>query len=90
MATSGTAYRQVMKELEKGTYCPVYYLMGDEPFFIDSIADYIREHALPEEARDFTEPCERASDCRTLPMWTKLNSLINGFFDSVTVADLMK
>ena len=36
------------------------------------------------------EPCERASDCRTLPMWTKLNSLINGFFDSVTVADLMK
>lgn len=55
MATSGTAYRQVMKELEKGTYCPVYYLMGDEPFFIDSIADYIREHALPEEARDFNQ-----------------------------------
>ena len=44
-----------MKELEKGTYCPVYYLMGDEPFFIDSIADYIREHALPEEARDFNQ-----------------------------------
>lgn len=55
MATSGTAYRQVLKELEKGKYQPVYYLMGDEPFFIDSISDYIREHALPEEARDFNQ-----------------------------------
>lgn len=55
MATSGMAYRQVLKELEKGIYRPVYYLMGDEPFFIDSISDYIREHALPEEARDFNQ-----------------------------------
>lgn len=55
MATSGTAYRQVLKELEKGTYKPVYYLMGEEPYFIDSISEYIREHALPEEARDFNQ-----------------------------------
>lgn len=55
MATSGTAYRQVLRELEKGSYKPIYYLMGDEPFFIDSISDYIREHALPEEARDFNQ-----------------------------------
>ena len=55
MATSGTAYRQVLKELEKGKYKPVYYLMGDEAFFIDSISDYIREHALPEESRDFNQ-----------------------------------
>ena len=55
MATSGTAYRQVLKELENGIYKTVYYLMGDEPFFIDSISDYIREHALPEEARDFNQ-----------------------------------
>lgn len=55
MATSGSAYRQIIKELAKGNYRPVYYLMGDEPFFIDSIADYIRENALPEEARDFNQ-----------------------------------
>lgn len=55
MATSGTAYRQILKELENGIYKTVYYLMGDEPFFIDSISDYIREHALPEEARDFNQ-----------------------------------
>ncbi len=55
MATSGSAYRQLIKQLEKGVYSPVYFLMGDEPFFIDSISDYIREHALPEEARDFNQ-----------------------------------
>ncbi|MBO4560934.1 MAG: DNA polymerase III subunit delta [Bacteroidaceae bacterium] len=55
MATSGTAYRQLLKELERGIYKPIYYLMGDEPFFIDSLSDYIREHALPEEARDFNQ-----------------------------------
>ena len=55
MATSGSAYRQILKDLAKGKYSPVYYLMGDEPFFIDSISDYIRENALPEEARDFNQ-----------------------------------
>ena len=34
--------------------------------------------------------CERASECRTLPMWTKLNKMINEFFDGVTVYDLMQ
>ena len=35
------------------------------------------------------EPCEKARDCRTLPMWDKLNGMINEYLDSVTVADLM-
>lgn len=35
-------------------------------------------------------PCERAADCRTVPMWNRLNSLLNDFFDGVTIADLMR
>ncbi|MEA4823069.1 MAG: Rrf2 family transcriptional regulator [Clostridiaceae bacterium] len=35
-------------------------------------------------------PCERADDCRTRPMWTKLDQLIGDFLDSVTIADLME
>lgn len=37
-----------------------------------------------------SKPCERMSECRTLPMWNKLNTLINDYLDSVTLADLMK
>lgn len=35
-------------------------------------------------------PCERASECRTLPVWTKLDSMINEYLDSVTIADIKR
>lgn len=34
--------------------------------------------------------CDRAGACRTLPMWEKLDELINGYLDSVTLADLLE
>ena len=34
-------------------------------------------------------PCQRSSQCRTLPVWEGLNNVINQYLDSVTVADLM-
>ena len=33
--------------------------------------------------------CRRMSECRTLPMWRKLNTMIQDFFDGITLADLM-
>lgn len=35
-------------------------------------------------------PCRRASECRTLDMWTKFFRMTNEYFDGITVADLMK
>jgi len=37
-----------------------------------------------------TEPCERAADCRTRPLWHGLDKVINEYLDGVTLADLMK
>lgn len=34
--------------------------------------------------------CSRTENCRTLPMWKKLNVLVNQFFDNITLADLME
>ena len=39
---------------------------------------------------DRANSCPRASECRTLPMWEKLNSQLEQFFEGVTIADLMK
>ncbi len=36
------------------------------------------------------KPCEYTSECRTLPMWREFNDLINNYFDSVSIADLMR
>ena len=38
---------------------------------------------------DRTISCPRAPSCRTLPMWQKLDTLINDYLDSVTLADLV-
>lgn len=35
-------------------------------------------------------PCDRAAECRTLSMWTKFHDMTNVYFDSVTIADLMR
>ena len=32
--------------------------------------------------------CPRAAQCRTLPIWKKLDQVVNDFFDSYTLADL--
>ena len=32
--------------------------------------------------------CPRMAQCRTLPMWRKLDGLIQDFFDGITLADL--
>lgn len=34
-------------------------------------------------------PCERTADCRTRPLWSKLQGIIGDYLDSVTVADLL-
>ena len=32
--------------------------------------------------------CPRMADCRTLPMWRELNTMIQNYFDGITLADL--
>lgn len=34
--------------------------------------------------------CSRSTCCQTKPMWDKLDAMIDGFFESVTLADLLK
>ena len=36
------------------------------------------------------KPCDRAAECRTLPMWTDFYKLVNDYFDNITLADLLK
>ena len=34
--------------------------------------------------------CNRSTCCHTLPMWEKLDQMIDGFFEGITLADLLK
>ena len=35
-------------------------------------------------------PCDRADKCKTLPVWTELDRIVNQYLNSVTLADLLK
>ena len=35
-------------------------------------------------------PCSRAAECRMFPMWAKLDRMISDYFESISVADLVR
>ena len=48
-------YDQLYAQIQKKQFAPIYFLMGDEPFYIDEISNYIEENAMEEEHRDFNQ-----------------------------------
>ncbi len=55
-------YEGIMRDLKERKFAPVYYLMGDEPYYIDKISDYIAETVLRPEERDFNQTVMFGSD----------------------------
>ena len=45
----------IMRDLKDRKFAPVYYLMGEESYYIDQISDWIAENALQPEERDFNQ-----------------------------------
>jgi DNA polymerase-3 subunit delta len=56
------SYDSIMRDLEARKYVPLYYLMGDESYYIDKISDYIADHVLQPEERDFNQTILFGSD----------------------------
>jgi DNA polymerase-3 subunit delta len=51
-----------MHDLKERKFKPIYYLMGDEPYFIDKISDWIADNVLQPEERDFNQTVLFGSD----------------------------
>lgn len=78
-------FEAIMRDLKARKFMPVYYLMGDESYYIDKVADYIAEHVLQPEERDFNQTVLFGSDvtasqiadaARRYPMMSKYQVLI--------------
>ena len=48
-------YNEIISELKKKTYRPIYFLMGEEPYFIDMISDYIENNVLDDSEKEFNQ-----------------------------------
>jgi DNA polymerase-3 subunit delta len=56
------SFDAIMRDLKARKFMPIYYLMGDEPYYIDQIANYIADNVLPQEERDFNQTVLFGSD----------------------------
>lgn len=48
-------YEEILKDLKNKKYKPIYFLMGEEPYFIDLVTDYITKNVLTEEEKTFNQ-----------------------------------
>ncbi len=48
-------FESILEELKKRIFKPVYFLHGDEPYFIDVISDYISDNVLSEDEKSFNQ-----------------------------------
>lgn len=48
-------YEEIISDLRKRIFKPVYFLAGDEPYYIDLITDYIEEKVLSESEKAFNQ-----------------------------------
>jgi len=48
-------FEDIIRDLKNKNYKPIYFLMGEEAFFIDKITDYISANVLTESERTFNQ-----------------------------------
>lgn len=52
-ATNGITHETILRAVMAGEIAPIYYLMGDESYYIDRVAVFIADRVLQPEERDF-------------------------------------
>lgn len=48
-------YKEICDDLRAQRYAPVYFLYGEEPYYIDKVADYIEHYVLDEMQKSFDQ-----------------------------------
>ena len=48
-------FDQIINDLKNKIYYPIYFLAGEEPYYIDAISDYIEEHILTDMEKEFNQ-----------------------------------
>ncbi len=47
--------KQLVTDIKSGTIKSIYFLMGEEPYYIDKISDFIEQNVLTEEEKGFNQ-----------------------------------
>ncbi len=75
----------IINDIKKGNISPIYFLYGDEPYFIDQLSDYIENNILTEAEKGFNQMvlygrdvnmAEIISNARRFPMMAERQVII--------------
>ena len=47
--------KQLVTDINNGNIKPIYFLMGEEPYYIDKISDFIEANVLAEDEKGFNQ-----------------------------------
>ena len=47
--------KALVNDIKNRKLKPIYFLMGDEPYYIDGVSDYIEKNVLSEEEKGFNQ-----------------------------------
>lgn len=85
MAKKEYTYEEICKDIRQKKFLPIYFLMGEEAFFMDQITELVIENALEESERDFNQLILYGADtdvatilnaARRFPMMSKYQLVI--------------
>ena len=78
-------YEEIIGNLQKKIYHPIYFLMGEETYFIDKISDYITDNVLTDAEKGFNqtvlygkdiEPDTIMANARRFPMMANYQVIV--------------
>ena len=74
-------FEQIISDIHNKKYAPIYFLMGEEPYFIDVISDTIEEEVLDETEKAFNQIVVygRDVDIDTVATHAKSFSMMGGY-----------
>lgn len=79
------SYDQIVSDLRQKKYFPIYFLMGEEPYYIDVISDFIQNNVLDDGEKEFDQTIVYGKDvdismvinaAKRYPMMAKYQVLI--------------
>ncbi len=65
-------HNQIIKEIRSGQFRKIYFLHGEEPYFIDEVTNAVIECALQEHERDFNQTIIYGKDADTPSLLAEL------------------
>ena len=55
MAKKEYTFEELSRDIVQKNFSPVYFFMGEEPFFMDKLTDLLINNVLSDEEKDFNQ-----------------------------------